>query len=83
MKSWNIDIIINDIDQHQGKEADQEGDEDGQHHLGQPEVLLPLGIGNTILLARITGAVLLHIHPKIRRHINYMINKETLSSVID
>ena len=39
MKSWNIDIIINDIDQHQGKEADQEGDEDGQHHLCQPEVL--------------------------------------------
>ena len=73
MKSWNIDIIINDIDQHQGKEADQEGDEDGQHHLGQPEVLLPLGIGNTIFLARITGAVLLYIHSKIRRHLNYMI----------
>ena len=73
MKSWNIDIIINDIDQHQGKEADQEGDEDGQHHLGQPEVFLPLGIGNTIFFARITGTVLLYIHPKTRRNLNGMI----------
>ena len=33
------DVIVNDVDQHQGQEADQEGDEDGQHHLCQPEVL--------------------------------------------
>ena len=33
------DVIVDDVDQHQGQEADQEGDEDGQHHLCQPEVL--------------------------------------------
>ena len=33
------DVIVNDVDQHQGQEADQEGDEDGQHHLCQPEIL--------------------------------------------
>ena len=43
MESGHIDIVINHVDQHQREEANEEADEDGQHHLGQSEVLLPLG----------------------------------------
>ena len=32
-------VVVHHVDQHQGEEAHQEGDEDGQHHLGQSKVL--------------------------------------------
>ena len=43
VEGGHVDLVINHIDQHQREEADEEADEDGQHHLGQSEVLLPLG----------------------------------------
>ena len=42
MDGRELDIIIHHIDQHEWKEADEEGEEDGEHHLGQSYVLLPL-----------------------------------------
>ena len=32
-------VVVDHVDQHEGEEADQEGDEDGQHHLCQSKVL--------------------------------------------
>ena len=39
MEGGDTEVIIDDIDQHQGEEADQEGDEDSQHHLDREAVL--------------------------------------------
>ena len=36
-------IVIEDVDQHQWEEAGDEGEEDGGHHLGESQVLLPGG----------------------------------------
>ena len=65
MEGRDLDVVVNDIDQHEGQETDEEGDEDGKHHLGEAEVLLPLGRGHAVLLGfcRGTGAVLLYVQP--------------------
>ena len=42
MNGGELDIIVHHIDQHEWEEADEEGEEDGEHHLGQSYVLLPL-----------------------------------------
>ena len=52
MEGRDLDVVVNDIDQHEGQETDEEGDEDGKHHLGEAEVLLPLGRGHAVLLRR-------------------------------
>ena len=63
VEGGDLDVVVNDIDQHEGQETDQEGDEDGQHHLGEAEVLLPLGRGHAVLLGGGSrpGAVLLDV----------------------
>ena len=63
MKGGDLDVVVNDIDQHEGQETHQEGDEDGEHHLGQAKVLLPLRGGHAVLLgSRLgCGAVLLDV----------------------
>ena len=66
MQGGHVHIVVHHIDQHQGQEADQEGDEDGQHHLGQPEVLLPLGRGNTVLFTRVSSSVFLDIESRMK-----------------
>ena len=38
MEGGDTEVIIDDIDQHQGEEADQERDEDSQHHLDREAV---------------------------------------------
>ena len=43
MDGGELDIVVHHIDQHEWQEADKEGEEDGEHHLGQSYVLLPLG----------------------------------------
>lgn len=40
MEGWDTDIIISDIDDHEGQEGDQEAEEDGEHHPGESHVLL-------------------------------------------
>ena len=63
MEGGDLDVVIHHVDQHEGQEAHQEGNEDGEHHLGQAEVLLPLRGGHAVLLgSRLgCGAVLLHV----------------------
>ena len=43
MDGGELDIVVHHVDQHEWQEADKEGEEDGEHHLGQSYVLLPLG----------------------------------------
>lgn len=40
MDGWDANIIIGDIDDHEGEEGDHEAEEDGEHHPGEAHVLL-------------------------------------------
>ncbi|GBN15926.1 hypothetical protein AVEN_56363-1 [Araneus ventricosus] len=38
------DLLLEDVDDHEGQEAEQEGAEDDEHHPGQPDLVLALGV---------------------------------------
>ena len=64
-------IVVDDIDEHEREEADEEGDEDGQHHLGEPQVLLSLGGGQAALLVGGGRGVLRHVQPGLPHAVEY------------
>ena len=70
MERGDLDVVIHHVDQHERQETDQEGNEDGEHHLGQAEILLPLRGGHTVLLGGgfRRGAVLLHVQSDVERN---------------
>ena len=63
VEGGDLDVVVNNVDQHEGQETDEEGNENGQHHLGEAKVLFPLGRGHAVLLGGGSrpGAVLLDV----------------------
>ena len=64
VEGGHVNIVVYDVDKHEGEEADEEGDEDGEHHLGEAQVLLPLRGRHARLLPGVGRCVLLNIQPE-------------------
>ena len=79
MEGGDLDVVVNNVDQHEGQETDEEGNENGQHHLGEAKVLFPLGRGYAVLLGGGSGAGAKLVLLDVESESNYLYEPVTLS----